>query len=458
MIPFILEGAEFDSFERDPPPRCHPGTRQDIMNAVLTWRHNNKRTKRLLWLNGSAGVGKSAVIQTLAEAEAEAEAEPGTGQLGATLFISRPNKRADPNRVLGTIAYQLAVKDPIYRSYLTERMAADPRLLGKTMLEQFKVLISRPFGELMLWQEGNAWSVYIDGIDECIGEEAQCRLVELISAFTTRYPEAPLVWIISSRPESHLQNLFSQDEILPTYHEVTIPVNSDAACQDVERYLRIELTKIKDRHPDLIPPTSLWPTESQFLEIARVASGLFVFATTVVLFIGAESNAESNPITQLYHVLAVIRQAKVAFNLEENPLAPLDLLYHQVMSGIPSATLRLTKQILGFTVYDGISAPGLVEAANVLGLDQHTVYRALAKLPSVIYIPKPEDAVSSTITVLHASFTDYLKDPKRSGEFCVDVVDFHTAVWRCYFRILRQVVESNNTCTYLNSFLPKAAS
>lgn len=453
MTPFILEGAEFDSFERDPPPRCHPGTRQDIMNAVLTWRNNNDRKRRLLWLNGSAGVGKSAVIQTLAEAEAEAG--PGEGQLGATLFVSRPNKRADPNRVLGTIAYQLAVKDPAYRDYLTGQMAADPRLLGKTMAEQFRKLISKPFGELMLWKDASAWSVYIDGLDECIGEEAQCRLIELISAFTTQYPEAPLVWIISSRPESHLQTLFSRDDVLPTYHEVTIPVNSDAACRDVERYLRVELTKIKDGHPDLIPPTSLWPTETQFLEIARVASGLFVFATTVVLFIGAASTGESDPITQLHRVLAVIRQAKAAFNLEENPLAPLDLLYHQIMSSIPPATLRLTKQILGFAIFDAIAATGFVEVANVLGLSQHTMYNALARLASVINIPKPEDAASSTITILHASFTDYLKDPKRSGEFCVNVVEFHTAVWRCFFRILRQVNESNNTCmSSLVSLLP----
>ncbi|KAF9441812.1 hypothetical protein P691DRAFT_538919 [Macrolepiota fuliginosa MF-IS2] len=309
MVPFVIEGAEFDSSERAPPPRCHPGTRQDIMGAILAWRNNNSRAKRLLWLNGPAGIGKSAIIQTLAEAEAEA-VSAGTGKLGATLFISRSNERNESNRVLATIAYQLAVKDPTYRAYITERMTADPRILGKSMTEQFKLLIAQPFGELALQppaDEDHAWSIYLDGLDECNNEDAQCRLVELIGAFVLQYPEAPLVWIIASRPEKHLQDLFAREDIVPSFHQVTIPVNSDEACRDVERYLRTEFTKIKDKHPYLIPATCQWPTETQFLTLGCAASGLFIFASTVVRFVDTNPAPQINPMTQLKLVLALIK-------------------------------------------------------------------------------------------------------------------------------------------------------
>ncbi|KAF9454362.1 hypothetical protein P691DRAFT_754612 [Macrolepiota fuliginosa MF-IS2] len=133
MVPFVVGGAEFDSSERAPPPRCHSGTRQDIMGAILAWRNNNSRVERLLWFDGPAGVGRSAIIQTLAEA-----VSAGMGKLGTTLFTSRPNERKESNCVLTTITYELAVKDPTYRAYITERMAADPRILAKSMTEQFK--------------------------------------------------------------------------------------------------------------------------------------------------------------------------------------------------------------------------------------------------------------------------------------------------------------------------------
>lgn len=86
----IIEGAEYDSSLRDPPPQCHPGTRVQLGRKLNTWFHNRGREQRLLWLNGPAGVGKSAVIQTFAESLAE------SGSLGATLFFSKLKDRKDP--------------------------------------------------------------------------------------------------------------------------------------------------------------------------------------------------------------------------------------------------------------------------------------------------------------------------------------------------------------------------
>jgi len=93
----VIEGAEYDSSLRDPPPQCHPNTRIQLRGTIVTWFHNKTRKKALLWLNGPAGVGKSAVIQTVAESLAE------SNSLGATLFFSGLNDRNDPQRVFTTV-------------------------------------------------------------------------------------------------------------------------------------------------------------------------------------------------------------------------------------------------------------------------------------------------------------------------------------------------------------------
>ncbi|KAF9442516.1 hypothetical protein P691DRAFT_765151, partial [Macrolepiota fuliginosa MF-IS2] len=52
-----IPGAEFDSSERDPPPKCHPGTRLKIVERTQQFFGNYRDGKRLLWIVGPAGVG-----------------------------------------------------------------------------------------------------------------------------------------------------------------------------------------------------------------------------------------------------------------------------------------------------------------------------------------------------------------------------------------------------------------
>ncbi|KAF9439586.1 hypothetical protein P691DRAFT_650413, partial [Macrolepiota fuliginosa MF-IS2] len=79
-----IRGAEFDSSERDPSPRCHPGTRLRIVERAQEVFANYRNAERLLWIVGPAGVGKSAIMQTLAE---NASTLSSNTILGASLFF-----------------------------------------------------------------------------------------------------------------------------------------------------------------------------------------------------------------------------------------------------------------------------------------------------------------------------------------------------------------------------------
>jgi len=76
-------GAAYDSQERDLAPRCHPGTRSEILEKVDAWANAGAEGTGILWLHGPAGAGKLAIAQTVAEKYAMAK--PSRGNL---LFCS----------------------------------------------------------------------------------------------------------------------------------------------------------------------------------------------------------------------------------------------------------------------------------------------------------------------------------------------------------------------------------
>ena len=58
------------------------GTRRDVLSQIESWLMD-KQDKRVFWLNGIAGTGKSTIAQTFAEMSF------ADGKLGASFFYSR---------------------------------------------------------------------------------------------------------------------------------------------------------------------------------------------------------------------------------------------------------------------------------------------------------------------------------------------------------------------------------
>lgn len=63
----IATGAFHDFGERFDPPKCHPKTRVAVRAEIMQWIEDKVELERVLWLYGSAGAGKSAIGQSIAE-------------------------------------------------------------------------------------------------------------------------------------------------------------------------------------------------------------------------------------------------------------------------------------------------------------------------------------------------------------------------------------------------------
>ncbi|KAF7761252.1 hypothetical protein Agabi119p4_10661 [Agaricus bisporus var. burnettii] len=402
----IILGAAHDDSARVPPPRCHPGTRE-----------------LLLWITGPAGVGKSAIVQTFAEYLVESKL------LGASVFCSRPNKRNNPHRIFVTIAYQLAIRITAYREFLVERLSLDPQLLNRDMTTQFNTFIVEPFVEKKIGAGGKRWGILLDGLDELEGEDSQCEIIQLISTFTLEHSDAPLVWIISSRPESHISNTFDDNQVRRSCWSEYIPIDSTEACEDVDRFLRSSFKMIRKKYRHCVP--SDWPSNTDFLSVTAAASGLFVYAEVVMQFIRDPDYAD--PVSRLKVLLSIIDRSH-AVPIKEKPFVHLDALYQEIISSIPPALWPMAKQILAFTIHwDQIEITrfpltwwpnvGTLRGMSILlGMTPNRIYASFNKCRSTLKLPDWKVAHKARLMFLHASFADYLRDSSRSGNFYVGSV------------------------------------
>ncbi|KXN82176.1 Acetate/butyrate--CoA ligase AAE7, peroxisomal [Leucoagaricus sp. SymC.cos] len=203
---YTLRGAEFDSSERDPPPKCQPGTRKKIVERIQFWFRNLLRT----------------IMQTLAEIEVQRS-------MISTLFLSATQRRSDPHKAIATLTYRIAVHYSPYHKFFRSALAADPKLMEKSIKMQFSALIVPPSVKLKIYTGSSPLIIFIDGSDKCEGKEELLLFLALISYFTKFFPESPLLWLVASRPEEHITAFLARRRLRSCYDKEEVSVDSTEA-------------------------------------------------------------------------------------------------------------------------------------------------------------------------------------------------------------------------------------
>jgi hypothetical protein len=419
-------GAIHDSSERYPPPRCHPETRTLVRTVIICWIQDPNPTCFVLWLYGPAGAGKSAILQSLAEECYSLEGH----RFGGSFFFSRGKPGRNQGHFLfSTIAYQLALNLPYLRTPIDNAMQANPTLYSKSMVVQMRSLIIDSFRKLSSDVEHTP-TVIIDGLDECDSHETQKLILEIIYEAVAIH-KIPLRFLIASRPEAHIREAFDR----PTLRSITKRVVLDESFgpnQDIEKYLRDGFESIYDQNLTLMDQVvQPWP-ETRILDLlVQKASGQFIYASTVLKFVGAEFY---NPLSQLDIVLE-------PSPLDGTLVSDLDQLYSQILSTypIPEKLVSVLGTVLAIHCPQ---PPGVIE--DLLGMRVGEVGLVLRGMHSLIKFPHIPDENSTDvdsdeddrIRLLHASFEDYLVDRNRSGPFFIDTNIFRIQITRAGFHLM----------------------
>lgn len=403
-----LSGTELESLYHG---RCQIGTRIDHIANILMWRMEPWNPEPpILWLSGHAGVGKSAIAQSMGEfAEQQ-------GFLGARIFFSRIRKIDDSSLFITSIAYQLAGRHSWYRKKIVDIIKDDPTILTTSNKQtQLEKLLIEPFPKK--GERSENYLIIVDGLDECEGSAEQQDLVRLI-AEAAESP-LPFLWMISSRPEPHLKEIFLDEGLSSICRQQVVLLDDPDNHVDLESYFAEELERLGRKLDRGHGQHGIWSApRDELRKLALAAAGSFVTASSMVRIIADPTIAD--PLSQLKVILSIIDRPPL-LGSSNIVLESADRLYLGVLEWIEKGNnnLSVALEVLGTcSVCTLIPALSL---ANLHGLTREGFYPALRPLHAFVAVPQvPTDASWEPLRFYHVSFLEFLSDPERSQKFFQD--------------------------------------
>ncbi|KAF9013065.1 hypothetical protein BDQ17DRAFT_1231631, partial [Cyathus striatus] len=312
--------AGYQSDERFDPPKCHPGTRRAVINEIMSWVDSEEPERRIKWLSGPAGAGKSSIAQTIAE---RCDNE---GKLVSSFFFSRTstkNGRNDGKKLIPTIAYHLSVAILATKKFILTEMEQNPAILRCSMKEQAQKLIIKPL-QCVIVEPCTPKLVIIDGLDECNGQNIQVSVIRLLT-WVASQPSIHLRFLIASRPELEIRNTFDSRSVRDLCTQLVLD-DRYAPDEDIEIYFRSEFSRIREEHTLalLFKDMDQWPSNEDIWKMVDKSSGQFIYASTVIKYV---EDSRHDPRERLRTIIDI----RPGGAFKGSPYAELDAVYTHIL-------------------------------------------------------------------------------------------------------------------------------
>ncbi|KAI8812784.1 hypothetical protein BJ742DRAFT_552999 [Cladochytrium replicatum] len=188
------------------------GTRTWLLDWVMQFVNDETIHERVLWIQGSPGVGKSVMAAYVAD-ELQKRA-----QLGAMFFLKHDDQeRNDPRMLLQTLSFSLACWNSSYGRQLLAVQKRDPDIINQAVPQLFKELILQP---LLAISSTNPKHVVliIDALDECGDFGNRGDILNIFGIECGHLPSFVKL-VITSRPEADIKKALKDldtKDLVPT--------------------------------------------------------------------------------------------------------------------------------------------------------------------------------------------------------------------------------------------------
>ncbi|KAL6790916.1 hypothetical protein J3E68DRAFT_443164 [Trichoderma sp. SZMC 28012] len=422
-----LHEATFNATNKQHAPSCLENTRVQVLSQIRSWIDDDGE-KRIYWLRGMAGTGKTTISMTIAREYYR------KGRLGASFFFSRSSGDLSSTRkFVTTIANELAESLPAYREHLQNALDSSPTITSRTLYDQWEKLILHPLGSISLEDDVQPILIVIDALDECDSEHDQGVLIQCLAKLSA-LEKITFRIFITSRPENTIHLGFDRITSYSRQDFTLHDIEESIVAADLRLYYRHELTGM-DIDQSLI-------TEETIDILARKSDRLFIHAATVCRFIRqgeiyaakrlqdflASQDSLLEPERELDSIYTtILKNAFAKFStLRPGEMEDLQLSYQKVVGSI-------------VMLYDRMSP---TDFATMVGEPVENVTRLLKYLSSVLDVPQE---TSGKIYVLHTSFRDFLSDPQRSSSlhFSIDDRTIHANLLQHCLEIMANQLRKN---------------
>ena len=370
------------------------GTRGDVLLQIESWL-NDKQDKRVFWLNGLAGTGKSTIAQTFAEMSF------ADGVLGASFFCSRGYEdRSNLKKIFPTLAFQLAYRYPNFREELLSVLRASPNVGQESLYSQMEKLIVGPFGKTNIQT-----LIIVDALDECQDQEPASALLSILSHFITRIPSVK--FFVTGRPEARIRSGFRLKSLQPLTDVLKLhEVKRSCVDADIKLYLKVQLVNIARNRSDC-DLSEEWPGLAELDILCKKAAGLFIYASTVVRLVASEDHQPTERLIDIVELPeSTVKEGEAG--IDQLYTEALQRAFYKIQANDKKFYSQF-RSIVGTVVlaFNPLSMPAL---SDLLGVSK--ISTTLRSLHSLLIVPENQPN-PLPIHVLHKSFPDFLMDPKR---------------------------------------------
>lgn len=427
----VVQGASFDSHANEHEPRCHPLTRVKILGEIEKWAQEAEG-RRIYWLCGMAGTGKSTICRTVAHHLTNLNI------VTASFFFKKGDHDRDKSSALfTTIVKQLVEHLPTEMASNVKKALQDNPSIGDKMLgKQFEKLILEPLQSCKSLPP--VIVVVLDALDECEDQVSAAKIIELlprVELVSTTYFKV----LVASRPECHLRTSFAQLEC--KYHEVLLyealhEVADEDIRKDISVFLESQLGQIRDNYNLTNSPLLTdWPSETLVKDLVDISVPLFILAATACRFIGNRSKGAPKKLALEF--MQRHRRLGKMNHLARTYLPVLEQLLVDRNGAVPEELSKADKddiirefcEVVGTIVL--FEAPlSITSISEILEKDPEDIKSLLSNLNSVLNIPKDSD---NPVKLFHLSFRDFLVGPgdqDQIHDFLVNEQEIHANLAR----------------------------
>jgi hypothetical protein len=405
---------------------CMKGTRRDVLLQLESWL-KDEQDKRVFWLNGLAGTGKSSIAQTFAEMSF------ADGKLGASFFCSRDfEDRSNLSSIFPTLAFQLAHRYPRFRQELLLVLMANPDVGRETLCSQMEKLIVGPFQAIK-----TSILIIVDALDECRDEEPASALLSVLSRYVDKIPLVK--FFITGRPEPRIRSGFRLESLRPHTDVLRLhDVEPDSVDSDIKLFLKTRLTDIAKNRSNC-NLTGHWPSPQDIDAVSKKAAGFFIYASTVVKFVASPHYPPDER-------LALI--TSLPQDTSHEGKSGIDLLYIQVLGqafrDVDQDFYSHLKLVVGavLLVFRPLSINTLSDLLRNHGTPAG-ISSVLRALHSLLIVPENTE---DPVRIIHKSFPDFLMDPGRCTDhqrFFIDPSIYHREILFSCLNVMKGRLKKN---------------
>jgi WD40 repeat protein len=420
---------------------CDEDTRIDILADIRTWVYDTSGSSQsFLWLTGDPGSGKSAITASVAR---ECKKD---GILWAQFFINRNNAdTTDPKSYFPSIARQLAdhVPDSDVALAIHKALKANPLLVDDISSEQASGLFLDAIEVASKLDPKKPVVVVIDGLDETSRPRLRFT-ADIFSKLFAKINQPNAKVFISSRTEDEIQKPFSKAFDVKHVKHIHLDTSAESSIRDVSTFLGRRIGEIVEQN-DM--NWEEWPGKERMQALCVRASGLFIWAATVMKFFQEQINALGREcLDDLLNALSV------------QGMGDINVLYSTILQIVYKGRtdtweFETFRRLVGCVVV--LQEPlCLAELRDLLDLQRPMSSRPVdienfvRRLRTVLVAGT--DAINDqTVPRLHKSFYEYIISERADLQFRVNTAMSHTEV---AVQCLRQHIDFSQKSAPDNKF------